>query len=95
VFLFSGLISTTLTNAEFVAGHTICRNCRHPYGGYSYKYSQAWITLAGAASVGSNVASICLPLPFYNDFVYTPRQHTIRRCFHWPELDDIPALGVS
>lgn len=36
-----------------------------------------------------------LPLPFSHKFVYRPRQHTIFRCFHWPELDDIPALGVS
>jgi small subunit ribosomal protein S15 len=35
-----------------------------------------------------------LPLPFYINFVYRPRQHTIFRCFHWPKLDDIPALGV-
>jgi small subunit ribosomal protein S15 len=47
--------------------------------------------MLSAPSAGS---SIFLPLPFYNKFVYTPRQHTIRRCFHWPELDDIPALGV-
>jgi small subunit ribosomal protein S15 len=36
-----------------------------------------------------------LPLPFHDKLVYRPRQQTIFRCFHWPELDDIPALGVS
>jgi len=38
---------------------------------------------------------IPLPLPFSIKFVYRPGQLTIRRCYHWPALDDIPALGVS